>query len=937
MNVKIISYICLSVLLIAGTPAFGASPGVEVTAPAPKLVSPRGFPSLVFVIKNTGNTEDTFDLSLHLPEGWSSITSVKPVTLKSGGHKKKLITISVPLTAQSDKIYPVKLTATSRTDHSVQATGTARISVKPVLGLRLTPQPYPKLAWAGETINYEFKIRNLGNGEDTLEVQAHSSRDWKLHLPKKEFVLGPYQDEVVKVALMVPKGIMQEQINLLSFRVFSVTAEKEGKDISDEAKLRLKIIPIVEKRGKTYLELPGSIELQTLMVIEETKSTPETRIRFDTGGDLTEEYNARLHFQGRFFGEEEPGYKDNFEDYFFDLNKKDKWYTTLGKTYAYLSPLTEDLSGTGMSIRTYGERIETTIFAGENDACEDNNEYGAGANVKILVTEQSRVGLTSTFINGKQYPRKRGLFSVSGEHRLFEPLNLYGEVGYGFKKSDTEEGGDIGLLARTEYDLETLGINAEYYRAPPNYPGSWNDQEGFRVYSRYQLIEPVSFWLNYHHYNDNVDDDPTRLSITYDKLELGSRLIYGEWPSVDLTWELDKRKSGSVSSQMGENVAGVNSLDNYVSLNLYKSFTCLTLAGLGKWGIEEQRIENTKRNVFELGATASGYYKMFNWMLSYDRSNRRGIGIDYRETRDKIQYELGCHLYNILGLNVMGDVIGYNEIINTNGSRARTNRYDADLEIVKEIGARKRHEIGLKGEIDNITEDMEREYRIGLVWRWNFDTPVPWIKIKGIIRGQVFLDKDGNGSRGENEKVYPKTRITLDRTTVYTDKKGVFEFPVLDPGEYRLNVDMSQLPSGLVSSISLPRNIALRKGDDVFVDIPLEQIGTIQGAVFDDRNKNKQRDESEDGLSPIRVILLKNGKEVQESFTDQQGRYIITDIKPGDYIVKIDKEYLPGRYVMTTPETIKVSIKSKQQITGIDFGAYEKPRKIIKTFIKKKK
>jgi hypothetical protein len=252
VNAKIISYICLSVLLIAGTPAFGASPDVEVTAPAPKLVSPRGFPSLVFVIKNTGNTEDTFDLSLHLPEGWSSITSVKPVTLKPGGHKKKLITISVPLTAQSDKIYPVKLTATSRTDHSVQATGTARISVKPVMGLRLTPQPYPKLAWAGETINYGFKIRNLGNGEDTFEVQAYSSRDWKMHLPKNRFVLGPYQDEVVKVALMVPKGIMQEQINLLSFRVFSVTAEKEGKDISDEAKLRLKIIPVVEKKGKTY-------------------------------------------------------------------------------------------------------------------------------------------------------------------------------------------------------------------------------------------------------------------------------------------------------------------------------------------------------------------------------------------------------------------------------------------------------------------------------------------------------------------------------------------------------------------------------------------------------------------------------------------------------------------------------------------------------------
>ncbi len=240
--------------------------------------------------------------------------------------------------------------------------------------------------------------------------------------------------------------------------------------------------------------------------------------------------------------------------------------------------------------------------------------------------------------------------------------------------------------------------------------------------------------------------------------------------------------------------------------------------------------------------------------------------------------------------------------------------------------------------LDNITED-EKEWKIGLVWRTKFGTPIPWIKIKGRVRGQLFLDEDGNGTRGMDEKVYPKTRITLNRMHVYTDERGMFEFPVLDPGVYHLGLglDMAELPSGVIPAISLPRDISLSKGDEIFIDIPLEQVGTIRGTVFDDKNKNMQKDEEDDGLSPIRIILEQNGEEIQDAFTDQQGRYILTDVTPGDYGVKIDKDYLPRRYIMTTTEVFKVSLKSKEQITDINFGAYKKPRKIIKTFFKKKK
>lgn len=58
--------------------------------------------------------------------------------------------------------------------------------------------------------------------------------------------------------------------------------------------------------------------------------------------------------------------------------------------------------------------------------------------------------------------------------------------------------------------------------------------------------------------------------------------------------------------------------------------------------------------------------------------------------------------------------------------------------------------------------------------------------------------------RSADEKVYPKTRITLNQMHVYTDEKGMFEFPVLDPGDYHLDMDMSQLPSGIIPAIRLP-------------------------------------------------------------------------------------------------------------------------------------
>jgi SdrD B-like domain len=926
---KNITAICLFFILTAHSTAYGDSYAVDVIPPGPRLVSPRALATLPFSIKNIGSVKDTFDLAVDLPEGWTSISSLNPVTLKPGQRKKKLITVSVPPTALSNISYSVKFIVTSKGDAMVATTASAELQVKGVLGLRLTPEPYPKIAWAGETVTYGFEIRNLGNGDDIFEIEAYSSLKWKIKTSQDRLELAPYKKGIVQVSLKVPRDIKQEQLHMFSFSVSSVKAKEQDKDIEEETKLRLKVIPVVDKKGKTYLELPGSMEIEFAGIGAEANEMIETKLRFETSGDLTEEYYSRLYFNGIFSKEE-----NEEVDYRFDLSKKKEWGLRLGHTLADFTRLTGDLSGEGISARTYGKKIETTMFAGRNyvesdDSEEDEEyaEYSVGANITALFGPKGRIGLTSMFMDKESSPGNKQLCSLSGEHQIFEPLTLSGEIAYGFENTDTSKKEDAAWFTRSELNWKKLWLSAEYYRGGTDYPGSITDEEGINIYSSYMLFEPFSLWLEYHLDNDNVVDDPANLTTKTETIRFGPQFRFGRWPTVDVTFEQEKIKNNEITD-----ITAQDNVKDSISLGAYKSFKYFTLSAGGKWGKDKNSMENTRASTSEYNATASGYYKMFNWGMIYDRSDSRPEQAGDRTTTDKMTYELGCYLFNILRANIEYS----DEVTRTNGSKTRSHAYDLELGLTKRIGIGKDQSLGLNFEWNNVTEDEEREWGIGLVWRWNFGMPVPWIKIKGRVRGQLFLDEDGNGIRGANEKVYPRTRVTLNRMQAYTDDKGIFEFPVLDPENYRLDMDTSQLPSGIIPAISLPRDISVKKGDNIFVDIPLEQVGIIQGTVFDDGNKNMQKDETEDGLSPIRLILLQKEKEIQETFTDQKGRYVLTDIKPGDYVVKIDTEYLPHRYIMTTPETIKVDVKSKEQIADINFGAYKKPRKIIKTFFKKK-
>jgi len=90
----------------------------------------------------------------------------------------------------------------------------------------------------------------------------------------------------------------------------------------------------------------------------------------------------------------------------------------------------------------------------------------------------------------------------------------------------------------------------------------------------------------------------------------------------------------------------------------------------------------------------------------------------------------------------------------------------------------------------------------------------------------------------------------------------------------------------------------------------------IEVRVFEDVNGNGQRDDEEDGLPEISVMLIR-GKVIQP--TDTQGLALFNELEPGQHAVALDEGELPEEYRLTTPSEVLISLTEGDR-GYVDFG-----------------
>ncbi|NND03370.1 MAG: hypothetical protein HKN91_11340, partial [Acidimicrobiia bacterium] len=225
----------------------------------------------------------------------------------------------------------------------------------------------------------------------------------------------------------------------------------------------------------------------------------------------------------------------------------------------------------------------------------------------------------------------------------------------------------------------------------------------------------------------------------------------------------------------------------------------------------------------------------------------------------------------------------------------------------------------------------------------------------GSIGDTIWLDQDGDGVQGPDEQGIPEVDVTLTWAgadgvlgtaddvvlTTTTGPDGSYVFENLPAGDFTVDVDTGDLPSG-VSPTADPDGGADNSAAVTLVDSETndaQDFGYQGGAsvgdtIFQDLNGNGIQDPGEPGVEGVEVTITYHGPdgilgtpddiEFVET-TDPNGNYGETGIPGGNYTVVIDPGTLPPGTVPGDdsdggdPTTTTTSIGDTEDVETVDF------------------
>ena len=170
------------------------------------------------------------------------------------------------------------------------------------------------------------------------------------------------------------------------------------------------------------------------------------------------------------------------------------------------------------------------------------------------------------------------------------------------------------------------------------------------------------------------------------------------------------------------------------------------------------------------------------------------------------------------------------------------------------------------------------------------------------VSGAVWsMDGTLNGVEG-----IPVSLLDADEqilSTQTTDALGEYAFGRLVPGDYSLS---AQLPQGYLfaraqdtqeresfvqgqpdgTALSIPFSVPM--GDDLSgIDIGMGAMGQIGDRAWLDENGNGMQDIGEPSMPGIVIELYQYGELIASATTDEYGRYLLSDLHPGEYEMRV--------------------------------------------------
>jgi len=191
----------------------------------------------------------------------------------------------------------------------------------------------------------------------------------------------------------------------------------------------------------------------------------------------------------------------------------------------------------------------------------------------------------------------------------------------------------------------------------------------------------------------------------------------------------------------------------------------------------------------------------------------------------------------------------------------------------------------------------------------------------GKVMGKVFHDLNANAQFDNDEPFLSSWQLTIvgaKNDSTFSDSSGYFSFEQLHAGNYTLKVLRPNnwyhsLPSSGLYVLSIKSGSVIEgKNFGNF------KKGNITGITFHDFNGNGNIDTSDAPLFGWKVKIT--GPELDSMFTDVNGQYIFSSLRPGNYVVS---EFVKTGWLQTFPVGSgghNITLISGDSLWGRNFG-----------------
>ncbi len=191
------------------------------------------------------------------------------------------------------------------------------------------------------------------------------------------------------------------------------------------------------------------------------------------------------------------------------------------------------------------------------------------------------------------------------------------------------------------------------------------------------------------------------------------------------------------------------------------------------------------------------------------------------------------------------------------------------------------------------------------------------IATQGAMSVRVFLDKNLNGIKDEDEETIPgiKIRINGGNMPGKSDNNGILYVTGLEPyRELDVDIALETLEDPLWQPATKGKRISLRPGHVAQIDFPILITGEVDGTVA------VQFGEEAREVSGVIIELLDmQGNIVQTAKTAYDGFYLLTKLPIGKYQLRISRDQTDSLNLLPVEPTFVIVEPENPIVNGMDF------------------